>query len=543
MQERLLGVRPQECQPDEAELHVPGRTYSSTIPGNPSHLVLPADRALEILELDERDRPHPREPRTATLLGDPVEQRRRCDRRRRGRIAAAVAPAQEEARADERDDDNRGGARRDQEIPVAASFGGWCCSWLGRHRVSLPALGSASASQRDGDAEDVERPAVLGGRLERDDRHGPFGVGKRELDVERAPRPGPGGRRRERLEESPRRQRRAPRCETVASNTLAVPRRPNRASTLRSPGKRRLDEDLRGLLLDRTASDRRIDDDAFPADRLGGLAVEPERDALDRREAGQRRDDLRDATEHRRAAATVVERTRQVDRSPTPSASERSTQCRFRRDRAREARRALLVVGRPVEQRRRATPAPRRVSISTVRRTGAIFPVAEVIHGDGRSSPGSVVCGVVRWSAHLSVGSRSLRRRRIRPRRRTQRRRQRRGQDEHVSIASRGHRARRLFGNHVGRIARERGERPPEGGGELEPVPGAGGCDDDPPVSLEDERLVGRVGVETGLRRDRAPDRARGSGSQPRSTPSAPLPSAGPARPDRPASQSDAAPP
>ena len=77
-----------------------------------------------------------------------------------------------------------------------------------------------------------------------------------------------------------------------------------------------------------------------------------------------------------------------------------------------------------------------------------------------------------------------------------------------------------------GGVARERGERAPEGGGELEPVPRAGGCDDDPPVPLEDERLVGRVRVEAGLGGERLRDRARDSAAPPRSRPSA-------RRPDR----------
>ena len=175
--ERLLGVRPQERQPDEAELHLPRPHVLLDDPRESLHLVLPADRALEILELDERDR-RVLGPEDRALLGDPVEQRRRCDRAssrscrcrrpppRRRRLAptsamttTAAAPA----------------AIRRFRLPP--SFGGRCCSWLGRHRVSLPALGSASASQRDGDAEDVERPAVLGGRLERNDRHRPFGSG------------------------------------------------------------------------------------------------------------------------------------------------------------------------------------------------------------------------------------------------------------------------------------------------------------------------------------------------------------------------------
>ena len=99
--------------------------------------------------------------------------------------------------------------------------------------------------------------------------------------------------------------------ETVASKTFAVPR--DGAGSHAVPGKRRLDEDLRRLLLDRAPPDRRVDDDAFTPDRLDRFPVDAERDPLDRREPGQRRDDLGDATEHRRAAATVVEAPVEVD--------------------------------------------------------------------------------------------------------------------------------------------------------------------------------------------------------------------------------------
>ena len=55
----------------------------------------------------------------------------------------------------------------------------------------------------------------------------------------------------------------------------------------------------------------------------------------------------------------------------------------------------------------------------------------------------------------------------------------------------------------VGRVARERRDRPPERRCELEAVTRAGGGDDDPTVPFEHERLVGRVRVEARLRRDR----------------------------------------
>ena len=100
--------------------------------------------------------------------------------------------------------------------------------------------------------------------------------------------------------------------ETFASNTLAVPRSRIGLDTV-SPGS---GDSIRicGVCSSiATPPDRRIDDDALASDRRDRFALELEPDPLHAREAGQRRDDLRDPTEHRRASAPVVEGSAEID--------------------------------------------------------------------------------------------------------------------------------------------------------------------------------------------------------------------------------------
>ncbi len=244
----------------------------------------------------------------------------------------------------------------------------------------------------------MERAPVLGRGLVRDDRHGASSVGERDLGVERAPGPSPRGRSREGpLQELPVRA-----AHVDGDGRLEHVRRPaqtNRASH-RVAGKRRLDEDLRRLLLDRAPSDRRVDNDAFTTDCLDRLPIDAERDPLDRREPGQRRDDLSDATEHRRAATTIVERP--VDVYGRHPVRERNVaQGRPARDRGREPVRALAG-RRPFQQlgERRARDGGCRFDRPPHR---ADLPVPEEVDGDrrhhraclrggGRRRPGRGLC-------------------------------------------------------------------------------------------------------------------------------------------------------
>ena len=109
--------------------------------------------------------------------------------------------------------------------------------------------------------------------------------------------------------------------ETVASKTLAVPAKSDRARDAVA-GERRLDEDLRRLLLDRGATDRRIDRrrprrrSPRRGRRRSGSAT---RSTVGK--PGERRHDLRDATEHRRAAAARRRSVPSRSTVATPSAT------------------------------------------------------------------------------------------------------------------------------------------------------------------------------------------------------------------------------
>ena len=79
-----------------------------------------------------------------------------------------------------------------------------------------------------------------------------------------------------------------------------------------------------------------------------GTTVDPEGDPVDGREPRERRDDLCDASEHRRASAPVVEGPVEIDRGDASGDGD-VAQRGSRGDRAREAGRDL-VLGRPGEQ-------------------------------------------------------------------------------------------------------------------------------------------------------------------------------------------------
>src|SRR5690606_19594552 len=76
-------------------------------------------------------------------------------------------------------------------------------------------------------------------------------------------------------------------------------------------------EDRGELPLEVGARYRRVDDDAFAADRIGLLAVERESDPVDVVELSEGAHDLRDAKQHRQRAAARRELRTQVDGGDT----------------------------------------------------------------------------------------------------------------------------------------------------------------------------------------------------------------------------------
>ena len=285
---------------------------------------------------------------------------------------------------------------------------------------------------------------------------------------------------------TPRRQRRAPRARP-SPRTRSRCREPDRARDV-SPGSG--DSTGSAASAPRSHGGRSAGRPPRPPIVVNGLAVEPERDPLDRREPRQRRDDLRDAAVQRRGTRRP-RRTPPRGRPSRPLGDGEVEERRRLGDRGRELVARSSASGRRTGPRRppallRAWPRPISAPGRRARRGGG--------RSRRTSSPG-VVCASCRSSARSGGGAASspshpaaASARSARPTART-------------TPASAFTRAscRRIVRKSGCRLTCERRQRAAHDGRELEPVAGARRADHDTPVTLEHEGLVGSVRVQARL--------------------------------------------
>ena len=128
---------PRRSMPRKSTFTVPSRTYSSTTRGNSVTVYCTADRALEVLVLEQRHLCAGVAEHRA-LLREAVDERCVGDHVARRRLV--VAAAQGEAPDDQCDRHRGGGADRDHERAIEAAAA-LLAVWPrhGRHRQSLPA--------------------------------------------------------------------------------------------------------------------------------------------------------------------------------------------------------------------------------------------------------------------------------------------------------------------------------------------------------------------------------------------------------------------
>ena len=118
----------------------------------------------------------------------------------------------------------------------------------------------------------------------------------------------------------------------------------------RGARRRPVDEDRRQLVVEPRPADRPVEDDPLAAEDRHDRAVDLEQDRVDRRELGQRVDDLGEAELGRRAAAAGRELARQVDRRDAVL-DRQPQQLRAGRDRARDRLEAVALDRGAREQR------------------------------------------------------------------------------------------------------------------------------------------------------------------------------------------------
>src|SRR5574338_155104 len=140
VQQRLLGVLADEREPRETELDLSRPHVLLDDVGEAVRLVLPADRALEILELDHRHGGALRA-ELRVRLRDPGEQRGGGIARGRAARTVVAAAAAGDDDAHDHEDDRDGPGRGDQQIAVPrARVTGRRLTRLGGHvATSLPA--------------------------------------------------------------------------------------------------------------------------------------------------------------------------------------------------------------------------------------------------------------------------------------------------------------------------------------------------------------------------------------------------------------------